>query len=673
MKIFKTLLLCFLLSSPLMAENVIVTQTSEGGVSAITIEGDTTQMNWILSSDGTQYKNITAEYQWGLGTLNVNGKPCAWTKATKTNQGTSVFSVCDNLILTVKRERKGEDFVETYTFRNTGKQPLRLTDIEVNTPFNDNYPDAKTCVGRRCHAHIWAAGTAGYVCAMRMGAYAPHLGLMMTSGSLQGYSIKERDQKKGSSNTRGVICLDPSDASLAPGKTYTFSWRIFPHMGMDDFYAQMLKRGGIQCTADRYVAQKGEKFTITLRTQKGTTSKEYMVDKTGDIRIPIKYKEGETWVELLGISNYDSIIQRRADFMLDYQQYNHKGDKRDGALLPYDNTTDSIYCNWLQSQNLSDANEGRERVGGGIFLAYLATQTHSDRYLHALDRYCKFVRTQLQDENFNTWSDADKDKSRIGSKTQRRRIYNYPWITHLYCQMYEATHDKKYLHWAYGTQKACYRNGGYNFYAIDVPVVQSITLMRENGMQAEADTLLGEYRKMADNIMKNGLDYPKSEVNYEQSIVAPSVNFLCKMYLVTKEQKYLDKAQEMMPVVEAFGGQQPSSHLHDIAIRHWDGYWFGKPKQWGDTMPHYWSCITADCFANYSKCLAMDGSPTDSQTYMARAQQILRQNLNLFTEDGRAGAAYIYPDKVNGKVARGLNPFSNDQDFALMYYLKWIK
>ena len=44
-----------------------------------------------------------------------------------------------------------------------------------------------------------------------------------------------------------------------------------------------------------------------------------------------------------------------------------------------------------------------------------------------------------------------------------------------------------------------------------------------------------------------------------------------------------------MPLLEAFAGQQPDHRLHEVAIRHWDDYWFGKLKVYGDTFLHYWS------------------------------------------------------------------------------------
>ena len=585
---------------------------------------------WQMKTDGSQYPWVTEQYRWGT-VRNADG-------------------------LSVKSEshRQGDDVVEIYTLTNISGETRTFDGVEICTPFNDNYPDAETCITSRCHAHIWAAGEASYVCAIRMGAKAPHMALMLTRGSLDGYSIYERDGKKGSSNFRGVIALRIAPFTLKKDDRKTIEWHIFEHAGWQDFFRKMTERGGVYAKADRYVGNIGETLYYDVVTRKGTEHLSYTIDRTGDIRVPVV--GGRTYIEFLGVSNADSIIARRARFIMDRQVYHADtadvaGMKRNNAILPYDNTTETQYCNWQKERNWSDANEGRERIGAATFLTMMGYPTAE---------YCHFVRTQLQDADFRTWSDADKGQSRGG---QKGRFYNYPWIAHLYLEMYKQTKDVEYLRWAYGTIKKCYELGRYRFYYIDMPVKQSFALLNEAGMTNEAADLLQEYKRQADTYIATGLNYPKSEVNYEQSIVAPSVNFILEVYLVTKDEKYLAAAKQLLPVVEAFGGQQPSSHLSDISIRHWDGYWFGMPKQWGDTFPHYWSCITADCFMNYAEA-------TGDATYRQRAEKIVEANLSLFTEDGRGGAAYIYPTMVNGKPAHGLNPFANDQDTALMYYLK---
>jgi len=72
-----------------------------------------------------------------------------------------------------------------------------------------------------------------------------------------------------------------------------------------------------------------------------------------------------------------------------------------------------------------------------------------------------------------------------------------------------------------------------------------------------------------------------------------------EVYLLTREAKYLRCAEAFLPLLDAFNGRQPDHHLNDIAIRHWDGFWFGRLKMWGDTFPHYWSALTGWVFYRY--------------------------------------------------------------------------
>jgi len=152
-------------------------------------------------------------------------------------------------------------------------------------------------------------------------------------------------------------------------------------------------------------------------------------------------------------------------------------------------------------------------------------------------------------------------------------------------------------------------------------------------------------------------------MNYGQGIVGPSVVFLLEMYDVTHEKSYLDEASRQMVLLETFSGMQPDYHLYDIAIRHWDGYRFGKRRVLGDTMPQYGSTITAEAYLRFGKVSGSGG-------YIERAKSIIRSNLCLFSDDGSASTAYIYPARVNGQKAAFFDPFANDQDWALVYYLE---
>lgn len=108
----------------------------------------------------------------------------------------------------IKREIKQGDLVEEYSFTNEGEEPVSLYDVAIYTPFNDNYPDAQQCINSRAHMHIWKGGSAAYVNAIRMGAFTPYLGLVVTDGAIRNYEIWERGRKKANSQTRGIIALD---------------------------------------------------------------------------------------------------------------------------------------------------------------------------------------------------------------------------------------------------------------------------------------------------------------------------------------------------------------------------------------------------------------------------------------------------------------------------------
>ncbi len=76
--------------------------------------------------------------------------------------------------------------------------------------------DSVTCRDYRCHAHVFCGENTSYIMALRMGGAAPHLGMVLTKGSLSAYSI-ERDLKL-QSNDRGCFWLGSSAQEFAPGE-----------------------------------------------------------------------------------------------------------------------------------------------------------------------------------------------------------------------------------------------------------------------------------------------------------------------------------------------------------------------------------------------------------------------------------------------------------------------
>jgi hypothetical protein len=659
-------------------------QSETGAIRHLAIQGDTRNMNWMLETDGSQYPWIKEEYGWGLGGFSiVSGGDTIeqqWKNAVRVEQTpdrVSSFYTVGDIHITVIRFHEKEDLIEEYRFSNKGKQAIRLVDIGINTPFNDNYPDAATCNRARTNAHIWDGENAAYVNATHMSGKSPHLGLVLTKGSVKSYEIKERSMEKAMSNFRGVIVLNPEDRTLKPGENYTISWRIFSHQGHADFFAKALKAGSIIASSEKYVYQTGETAKIVFESRKslknpGVTvngktkpvtkngniyTVSVPVNQTGDIRVELIYNGGEkTHVSCWGISSVDELMRKRADFIVTHQQFNDVNDKRHGAYMVYDNEENKIFLNDKPSVSYFDRDEGAERLGMGHFLALYYLKTKDEKVKESLLKYASFVRNQLQDKDYNTWSTVDH--------TGRNRAYNYPWIADFYFRMFQVTGDRQFLLDGYSTFKSMYEQFGHAFYASgDISLITN--LLRDNQMETEAVSLLADFRESGDSFLKIGVNYPPHEVNYEHGIVCPAVGTFLRLYFVTGEKKYLDGANLQLPLLEAFSGYQPSYHLNDIAIRHWDGYWFGKRETWGDVMPHHWTAGTAIDYKLYARA-------TKDSSYQQRAENIVRNNLCNFFENGRASCAYLYPYKVNGVKAQFYDPYANDQDWALASYLQIV-
>lgn len=650
---------------------------TNGSMERISIAGDKTEMNWIMATDGSQYPWVDSVYSWGLGyfKLVMEGRENEWKSWThpseveETSKRVLSRYRAGDIGIEISRYVEGKDLVEKIQFINKGDQSVRLEDIAINTPFNDNYPDAVTCYYGRANAHIWAGESNAYINAMHMSGKGLHLGLALTEGMIKNYEIRERSVEKGLSNTRGVILLNPENISLEPNGIYTLEWRLFSHNGQEDFYQKLVSYGSVVGKSKQYVYELGDTASIEFEhngnietaaidvngkdiefvRQGNNIVVKYSVTESGEMVFTLNYNGGKrTHVKCLAISSEEKLIKKRVNFIIDHQQYNNSSDSRDGAYLVYDNEIGEIYLNEAQR---SDCDEGRERLGMGVLLALQYQKTGDKKIKESLLKYARFVRT-LQREDYTTFSTADH--------RSKDRAYNYPWVSSFYFEMFHVTGEKEFLLHGYHTLKAMYRRHGHDFYAIDIPV-KAYHIMKENGFEKEATSILEDFKKSADAYAANGWNYPKSEVNYEQAIVAPSIIHLLRIYLITDDKKYLESAELQLPLLESFTGFQPSYYLNEIALRHWDGYWFGKYRLWGDTFPHYWNTLNALAYSLYADI-------TGDTSYQERAENIVRNNLCQFFEDGSASCAFIYPDKIDGKSAHLFDPYANDQDWALVYF-----
>ena len=123
---------------------------------------------------------VKTAWPWGAGTVKIDGRAEAWPR--------------EGSALRVETERRAErdGFSESYRFRNVSPQRISLGEIDINTPFNDDYRGlGKDGGAGSCHAHVWPGGSSAWVCAMRMNGKPPHLGLVVTEGAIAGYELKK--------------------------------------------------------------------------------------------------------------------------------------------------------------------------------------------------------------------------------------------------------------------------------------------------------------------------------------------------------------------------------------------------------------------------------------------------------------------------------------------------
>lgn len=565
---------------------------------------------------------------------------------------------------------------ERYLFQNSGDYPVyfKENDPGIFISLPDRYTEADECMKRNCHTHIWCGKEVSWIKAVRMSGIGPHLGMVVRKGGLKGYSIRRNE--KMLSNDRGSFLLHPDVDLLYPGEEYEVCMEWFWFDRAEDFCEKLLEFEKFpivltkQCTYFTgedirfQIWGSGRADTVKMNCQdseniewdKYVERGRYQITATikgkrpGEYPVEIEIDHVKTRALFLILPKLEEMIAVRCSFIARNQQET-KGELN-GAYLIYDQETQKRYYS-----HLDDHNGGRERIAMGALLA-LFLQTKKDSLLaDSVNRYIAYVYRELFDEHTG---DVFND---IGRNHDWDRLYNYPWMSVFLMEVYKWKGEQKYLKDAYRALCRYYEKGGTAFYAIGIPAEEIYTLLLKERMSDEAGMLRKYLLAHADNIKKAGLHFPKSEVNYEQSIVAPAVDILLQAYVVTEEKTYLEAAEELLKVLRLFNGQQPDYHMFENAIRHWDGYWFGKRKCLGDTFPHYWSVLSGIACERYAKV-------SGKTEYHELASASFRGSLNLFEKDGMAHCAMVYPVSTNGKPGHYYDPWANDQDWALYYAWK---
>lgn len=652
----------------------IVFNKENGLVESLTLKNDSDKMNWV-NEDGKWGYIHQINYDGIYGDYKSRQKEMRLLSFNEDDNAAEAVYSNDALQTTVKSyfDING-NFAQRFTFKNLLYADLFMCEhnCSIEIPFDDRYTYADDCLSNRCNTHIWCGGSTTYINALKMGMSDNNLGLVVTKGSFDSYSILD-----SRSNIRGRFLLNPEHFELMRNEEYVIEWVIFPHKGSEDFYKKALNYSSfIDVRAEHYTLFLGENIVFSaavgenidsVRVYTDSGDIEYKKDErsvevdfkpsnTGEYRIFIEINGKRTYADFIVKENFETIVKNRVKFLVDNQQYHKKGSPLDGAFLIYDNKKKHM----IFEDNQGDHNATQERLGMSLLLAkYLQTHENS-KYYDALIKSVNFIKREIYEEErgcvYCTIGWREK-------KENRMRLYNAPWVTMLFTEVYYLTKDKSYLDNIIKIFKLYYTLGGTKFYPNGISVYRTAMAFKDAEMDKEYSEILKLFKVHVDNMVKNKTSYPKHEVNYEQTIVSPAATFISEFAVLSGDERYVKEAKNHIEILERFNGHQPSYHLNEIPIRYWDDYWFGKFMLRGDTFPHYWACLTARSFNDYYKA-------SGDKTYLERAKECMRNCMCLISDDGKGSAAYMYPYRLNDEYGEKYDDWANDQDFALYFALE---
>ena len=601
------------------------------------------------------------EHRWGTGFVITDQGSGRWQVPEHTlwrdDQALASYSSIPEIDFAVQRTF-ATTLTETYSWRNVSQQAVVILSLGVSTPWRDLYMSAVDALTAAVNAHVFCGGAQSWVLAEPMSGDRPLLGLIVEEGALAAYSIESRNLRS-ISNVRGHILLHPTDHGrnpdafggqprlpLQPGEEYRLTWRIGWYPDRDSF----LTATDPPARLDRYAAQTGQSITITGRD--GSRSA-----VTRDVAGVHDLKIGDMRTAVLFHPPLADLIIARVRFILDHQLARHREGQRRHAFLAYDNLTRLTHPSdggWV------DWSDGSERLAMPTLLQEVRLRGWSGSEIDvALHGFADFAKAHLLDHqgtprrgSFEPWTD-------------QTRIYDSPWLAHFFATQFLIFGAGEDLELAERILLRSYALGAGRHLSIGQPEAVTLVadLLQQAGQPSRAEQLQNHLLNSARHFARVELDLPAHEVNYEQSIVAPLVSLFAIAHGIDDNPTLLDSLKTALRWLRTFGGPQPHVRLHQIAIRHWDGFWFGAQRQWGDIFPHHWSCLTAVALAQLPAEIA-DGDTVE------QAEAILTANLANIYADGSATCAFTFPSAVDGQPGYRADTLANDQDWPLTLWLR---
>ena len=526
----------------------------------------------------------------------------------------------------------------------------------------------------------------------------PLLGLIVRQGVISAYSVEARNQFTGS-DVRGHVLLHVTDHArhpdafggqpvlrLPPGAGYQLSWELAFYDDEADFLAiaeptirvpklaaVMAEPLSIEHPPDMLVRPSPSTSPLTGADPGGhhdhmivtptPVGSEIRSSVHGLVEIDVGPKDADAVrIGLFFHLPIAELVSRRVAVILDHHRPRQRRAPR--GFVACDTRTGLT----VTGQGWPDWSDAAERTAMPVLLAEarsrgLVDETRTAQVDEALDQFAIFIRERLI---------TDDGWVRRGSidASSPDRLYNTPWAVDFLVLDALRTGAVEALDLAASLLEASVRHGVSTHLSIGYPqaLIALDTAVRllpaaPSDLTERVERLLEGLRNQAADLAARGGDIPAHEVSYEQSIVAPLVSLLSLAYRRWADDRLLSAIERALGWLLAFGGRQRHARLRHIAVRHWDGYWFGLQRKWGDVFPHYWSALTA---------VALLELPEELQTaeHETMAQSILEANLASYDMNARGCCAFVYPSCVDGVAAHGPDPLDNDQDWALVYALR---
>lgn len=571
-------------------------------------------------------------------------------------------------------EIEGETIKELYRFTNMSEQKMHIQkeDISIYATFNNQTKHVDECMTKRCHAHIWCGEEVSYIMGIRMGGEAPHLGLVLTRGSLAAHSVM-KDKKKSGAIEKDIL-LHPMPFSLEPGESYELEWVLFWHDGENDFFSKIKKIGRfIDIKSDKFVFELPERVEIKLYPSFEFEEGSVQILRN-DKEVPITIEENaiiiKEQIEEPGAYEYkikvggvctvcrffvqlslEELVRKRCHFVVENQQYHGNDSGLDGAylvhkeLLKEGNYDVSMYKKY-------DCGEG---LGIGTLIAAYLQKNEDKDILKSLKQFENFVYRELYNE------ETGKVFCNNHKADSPAYLDIYPQIVLFFIGLFDLYREKRYVMDAYKAAKFYCIHGGLNYFSVEMPVGDLIYCMRILGMEKEIRDIKQYFFPHNKSMREEGFQHTVVHKNYNQGTVALAVNQFFGSYILRKDKGYLGLAEKYLQLLSLFQGRQPDYRLYKNTAFQWENPTEKINNDCEGNLSSYWSLLTGSAYVDYAIAIANQDIKKNREACVSGA-------LCLFHPDGNPCCANHFSVTLNKPKCsmRGYR-CKNDHDWALYY------